>query len=300
MRVLAFRCITFAIVAVLLSAGIFAQSRRSSRGIDLEGTVISVVAARDNSTLPITAENLFLYENGIEQRIRNFAFDPTPARILILVDNSLTLPAAIEKMQQAVMEFAYEIYDGDELFVIAFDEKPEIIQEWTDDAKKIEASLATFRKKGNPHLFDALDISVTEVLQPLMPGMRKVAIILIGDGLDRGSRIAFDKILARLQSQDIVVYALQVKDRTGGAFRRDQPKAGAVITQLAEGTGGLVFPLDDAKNAAKTICDELKKNRYLLSYLPVNTSSFDGRRILLTADEGITIRTKMFHPPNVK
>jgi hypothetical protein len=130
--------------------------------------------------------------------------------------------------------------------------------------------------------------------------MRKVAIVLIGDGLDRGSRTPFDKILARLQSQDIVVYALQIKDRTGGAFRRDQPKAGAVITQLAEGTGGLVFPLDDAKNAAKTICDELKKNRYLLSYLPVNTSSYDARRILLTADEGITIRTKMFHPPNVR
>jgi Ca-activated chloride channel family protein len=287
-------------LAALLLGSLNAQSRRSSRGIDTEGTVIPVVASRDNAALPITAENLFLYENGIEQKIRNFAFDPTPARILILVDNSLTLPAAIEKLQQAVMEFAYEIYDGDELFVIAYDEKPEIIQEWTDDAKKIEASLAAFRKKGNPHLFDALDISVTEVLQPLMPGMRKVAIVLIGDGLDRGSRTPFDKILARLQSQDIVVYALQIKDRTGGAFRRDQPKAGAVITQLAEGTGGLVFPLDDAKNAAKTICDELKKNRYLLSYLPVNTSSYDARRILLTADEGITIRTKMFHPPNVR
>lgn len=300
MRPIAIRTLVSAMLAALLLGSLNAQSRRSSRGIDTEGTVIPVVASRDNAALPITAENLFLYENGIEQKIRNFAFDPTPARILILVDNSLTLPAAIEKLQQAVMEFAYEIYDGDELFVIAYDEKPEIIQEWTDDAKKIEASLAAFRKKGNPHLFDALDISVTEVLQPLMPGMRKVAIVLIGDGLDRGSRTPFDKILARLQSQDIVVYALQIKDRTGGAFRRDQPKAGAVITQLAEGTGGLVFPLDDAKNAAKTICDELKKNRYLLSYLPVNTSSYDARRILLTADEGITIRTKMFHPPNVR
>jgi Ca-activated chloride channel family protein len=294
------RSLVFSLLAVLLCDGANAQSRRSVRGIDPDGTVLSVIASRQNSAMPVTAENLFLYENGIEQKIRNFAFDPTPARILILVDNSQTLPAPTEKLQQAVMEFAYEIYDGDELFVVAYDEKAEIIQEWTDDAKKIEASLATFRKKGNPYLFDALDISVAEILLPLMPGTRKTAIVLIGDGLDRGSRTAFDKILARLQTQDIVVYALQVNDRTGGAFRRDQPKAGAVINQLTEGTGGLVFPLDDAKNAAKTICDELKKNRYLLSYLPANTSSFDARRILLTADEGITIRTKMFHPPNVK
>jgi Ca-activated chloride channel family protein len=300
MRKFVLRYLVFSILAVLVCDAANAQSRRNVRGIDPDGTVLSVTASRENAAIPITAQNLFLYENGVEQKIRNFAFDPTPARILILVDNSQTLPAPTEKLQQAVMEFAYEIYDGDELFVVAYDEKAEIIQEWTDDAKKIEASLATFRKKGNPYLFDALDISVAEILLPLMPGTRKTAIVLIGDGLDRGSRTAFDKILARLQTQDIVVYALQVNDRTGGAFRRDQPKAGAVINQLTEGTGGLVFPLDDAKNAAKTICDELKKNRYLLSYFPANTSSFDARRILLTADEGITIRTKMFHPPNVK
>ncbi len=33
-------------------------------------------------------------------------------------------------------EFAYEIVDGDQLFVIGYDEKPEIIQEWPDDSKK--------------------------------------------------------------------------------------------------------------------------------------------------------------------
>lgn len=300
MRTFVLRTLMFSLLAVLLCDGVNAQSRRSVRGIDPDGTVLSVTASRENTAIPILAENLFLYENGIEQKIRNFAFDPTPAKILIVVDNSLTLPAATEKLQQAVMEFAYEIYDGDQIFVIAYDEKAEIIQEWTDDAKKIETSLATFRKKGNPYLFDALDVSVAEILLPLMPGTRKTAIVLIGDGLDRGSRIAFDKVLANLQTQDIVVYALQVNDRTGGAFRRDQPKAGAVINQLAEGTGGLVFPLDDAKNAAKIICDELKKNRYLLSYMPANTSSFDARRILLTAEEGVTIRTKMMHPPNVK
>ncbi|QQS34392.1 MAG: VWA domain-containing protein [Acidobacteriota bacterium] len=300
MRTFVLRSLMFGLLAVLLCDAANAQSRRSVRGIDPDGTVLSVTASRENAAVPILAENLFLYENGIEQKIRNFAFDPTPAKILIVVDNSLTLPAATEKLQQAVMEFAYEIYDGDQIFVIAYDEKAEIIQEWTDDAKKIETSLATFRKKGNPYLFDALDVSVAEILLPLMPGTRKTAIVLIGDGLDRGSRTAFDKILARLQTQDIVVYALQVNDRTGGAFRRDQPKAGAVINQLAEGTGGLVFPLDDAKNAAKIICDELKKNRYLLSYMPANTSSFDARRILLTAEEGVTIRTKMMHPPNVK
>ncbi|MFN2501816.1 MAG: hypothetical protein ABR530_07385, partial [Pyrinomonadaceae bacterium] len=192
------------------------------------------------------------------------------------------------------------IFDGDQLFVIAYDEKAEIIQEWTDDAKKLEASLATFRKKGNPYLFDAIDISLKEVLLPLMPGTRKTAVVVIGDGLDRGSKTSFDKILSELQSQNVTVYGLQIPDRTGGAYRRDQPKASAVVTRLAEETGGRVFPFDEAQAAAKSICDELRKNRFLLAYQPANTSSYDARKIFIVADEGIAVRTKAMHPPNVK
>ena len=293
-------CISFGLM-VLMCVSAAAQSRHSSRNTDLEGTVINVTAWRtDEKTDPIRIENLYLYENGIEQRIRNLSYDPSPARIVLLVDNSQTLPADVAKLHQAAMEFAYEIFDGDQLFVVAYDEKPEIIQEWTDDAKTMEASLATFRKKGNPYLFDALNATMHEVLLPLMPGTRKTAVVIIGDGLDRGSSASFDKILADLQNYNVTVYALQLPDRTGGAFRRDAPKAGAVIQQLTEGTGGKAFPLNDAQNAAKAICDELRRNRYLLSYLPLNTSTYDNRRVFIVADEGIQLRTKTAQPPNVK
>ncbi len=267
----------------------------------MEGTIISVTASRiDDKKDPIRTDNLFLYENGFEQKIRNFSFDPSPARIVLLVDNSKTVGADIEKLKKATLEFAYEIFDGDQLFVVAYDEKAEIIQEWTDDAKKLEESIGTFRKQGNPHLFDALEVTTREILLPLMPGTRKTAIVLIGDGLDRGSKTEFENVLAELQNRDITVYALQLRDRTGGAYRRNSPKAGAVITQLVEGTGGRVFPLDEAQEAAKVICDELRQNRYLLSYLPVNTSSYDARNVFLVADEGISVRTKKAQPPNIK
>jgi hypothetical protein len=133
-----------------------------------------------------------------------------------------------------------------------------------------------------------------------MPGTRKTAIVVIGDGLDRGSKTEFDKILGELQNRDVTVYGLQLKDRTGGAYRRHQPKAGVVMSRLTDETGGRVFPLDEAQAAAKAICDELRSNRYLLSYLPVNTSSYDNRTVFLVADEGISVRTKKAQPPNIK
>jgi Ca-activated chloride channel family protein len=279
-----------------------AQSRRSVSGtLDSEGTILSVVASRtDKKTEPIKLENLYLYENGIEQKIKNFSFDPSPAKILLMVDNSQTVRADVELLKKATMEFAYEIFDGDQLFIVGYDEKPEIIQEWTDDAKKIETSVNTFRKKGNSFLFDSISAAVGEILLPLMPGTRKTVVVLISDGLDRGSKLAFDKVLGDLQNQNITVYALQIPDRTGGAFRRNQPKANEVINQLTEGTGGKAFPIEEAQTAAKFICDELKKNRYLLNYLPTNLSSYEARRVFLIGDEGIALRTKTAQPPNVK
>ncbi|MBS1793807.1 MAG: VWA domain-containing protein [Acidobacteria bacterium] len=289
------------VLVFILTALAFGQSRNNARSTaDLDGTILTVTAARPNSTDPIRVENLFLYENGIEQKIRNFSFDPSPAKIVLLIDNSQTLRADVDSLKKATMEFAYEIFEGDQLFVIAYDEKPEIIQEWTDDAKKLETSLATFRKQGNPYLFDALSATTKEVLAPLMPGTRKTVIVLISDGLDRGSKTAFDKVMAEMQNQNITVYTLDIPDRTNGAYRRNQPKAAEVLKQLSEGTGGRSFSFEEPQAAAKAICDELRNNRYLLSYFPTNTSSYDARRVFLLGQDGISLRTKNVQPPNIK
>ncbi len=302
MKVSATRIYGLIFVLIMSFIGVAAQSRRNAAStVDADGTILSVVASRTTASKePIKPENVFLYENGIEQKIKNFSLDPSPAKIVILADNSQTVRADLETLKKAAMEFAYEIFDGDQLFIVGYDEKPEIIQEWTDDAKKIEVALGTFRKQGNAFLFDSLNATMNEILLPLMPGTRKTAVVLISDGLDRGSKTTFDKLLGELQNQNITVYALQIPDRTGGAYRRNQPKANQVIEQLAEGTGGKVFPIEEANAAAKFICDELKRNRYLLSYSPVNTSSYDAKRVFLIADEGISIRTKNLQPPNVK
>jgi len=295
------KIICFVVLFAVFSCIVVAQSRHSQRGGDMDGTILSVTAWRtDKKTEPIRPSDIFLYENGIEQRVKNFSYDPSPAKILLLVDNSKTIPIDIERMKRAVMEFAYEIFDGDQLFVIGYDEKPEIVQEWTDDTKKLESSIANFRKRGNPNLYDALSGAMSEVLIPLMPGTRKTAIVIIGDGLDRDSKAKFDTVLGDLQNNNITVYALQVPDRTGGVYRRDKPKAGATIQQLTEGTGGQAFPLEEAQTAAKTICDELRRNRYLLTYMPLNTSTFDIRRVFVVANDGIALRTKNAQPPNVK
>ena len=121
--------IVAALMVLVLVTFAFGQSRNNTRSTsDFDGTILTVTASRADSKDPIKVENLFLYENGVEQKIKNFSYDPSPAKIVLLLDNSQTLRADTESLKKAVMEFTYEIFEGDQLFVVAYDEKPEIIQ----------------------------------------------------------------------------------------------------------------------------------------------------------------------------
>lgn len=285
------------LVTAVLAVSIVGQSGYRPNANASGGLMVGIIARRDdNKPAPITSKELSIYDNGVEQSIRNFTPDPSPARIVLLVDNSLTIRADVDKLEQAAREFAYEIYEGDKLLIVGYDEEAEIVSDWTDDAKSIETKLKLFRKKGQPHLFDAIRAVVDEALRPLQN--QKRIVVVISDGLDRGSKSTFDQTLAELQSENIMVYAVQAVDRTRGAIRRDVPKPKVVIDKLAEGTGGQIFSIDEPQVAAKAICDELRQNRYVLSYVPSSAPYGQARSLLVVANEGITVRSKSMQQPN--
>ena len=285
------------VAIVLLAASIVAQSGHRPNANAANGVLVGVVARRDDQrSAPITSKEVSVYDNGVEQSIRNFTPDPSPARIVLLVDNSLSIRADVDKLEQAAREFAYEIYEGDKLLIVGYDEQAEIVSDWTDDAQSIEKSLKLFRKKGQPHLFDAIRAVVESAMRPVQ-GQKRI-IIVISDGLDRGSKATFEETLAELQSENIMVYAVQAVDRTRGAIRRDVPKPRVVIDKLAEGTGGQIFSIDEPQLAAKAICDELRKNRYVLSYVPSNAPFGQARSLLVLGNQGITVRSKSMQQPN--
>jgi VWFA-related protein len=286
----------FIIAACLAAAG---QAGRRPTNSRERATQLNIVAVReDGSNAPITSKDIALYDDGIEQSIQNLTPDNGPARIVLLFDNSLSLRTDIPKLASVAREFAYEIYDGDQLLIAGFDERAEQLSaDWTDQTKDVEAAVALLRKKGDPHLFDAINDVVEVALRPLTGSNRKRVIVLIGDGLDRGSNTKFKDLLHELQKSDITVYALRIPDRTGGAHRRDQPKPTQVVQQLVEGTGGRILPLDKPAESAKIICDELRKNRYLLSYAPTALPYSEARRLLIVGNPGISLRYKSAQPP---
>ncbi|HVI72528.1 MAG TPA: hypothetical protein VM656_13720, partial [Pyrinomonadaceae bacterium] len=121
-----------ALVIALVSASIPGQSGIRPNASGSGGVMIGVVARRDNNKSgPVTSKEVSIYDNGVEQSIRNFTPDPSPARIVLLVDNSLSIRADVEKLEQAAREFAYEIFEGDKLLIVGYDEQAEIVSDWT-------------------------------------------------------------------------------------------------------------------------------------------------------------------------
>jgi VWFA-related protein len=246
----------------------------------------------------ITKLELALFDGGVQQKIEAFAPDPTPARIVVLLDNSATLQTDVKKLASVPAAFSPEIYEGDKVMVIGYDAKPEIIADWTDKPDDLQNTLDLLRKTDSPHFFDALNVTMEDVLRPEV-GFSKRVIVIVGDGLDRGSSIKFDKILATLQDENITVYAIQVRDRTRGALRKDAPKPAEALEKLTVGTGGKLFGNEvDVKDAVKEICDELRNDRYQLTYYPEGINPINKRLLLVSSSEPtLQMRYKAYHPP---
>ena len=79
--------LTLLVIAVL-SISILGQSGVRPNANAGGGVMVSIVARRENKqTNPITSKEVAVFDNGMEQSIRNFTPDPSPARIVLLVDN---------------------------------------------------------------------------------------------------------------------------------------------------------------------------------------------------------------------
>jgi VWFA-related protein len=242
-----------------------------------------------------------LYDGGVLQKIQSFSPDPSPARFVVLMDNSSTLQTDVKKLSNVPAAFAPEIYEGDKVMVIGYDKKPEVISEWTDVPKDLESTQELLRKTDTPALFDALNVVMEDVFRPLVQYTKRV-VVIVGDGLDRNSTIKFEQILGTLQNENITVYAIQVRDRTRGAMRANAPKPGEALERLTEGTGGRIYRIDgDIKAAVKEICDEVRNDRYQLTYFPEGINPINKRLLLVSSsDRTIQMRYKAFHPPRAQ
>lgn len=285
-------------LALLTAAGVEGQSGRQS-GSERGKQVLHIVVEGNGSgtPIPLKKDDFDVYEGGEPQTLEALQLDQSPARIALLVDNTKTLKIGVDQLKQAAHSLINELYEGDQMMVVGYDESPYVLQDFTTNLGELDATADDkFQKSGFPHLFDAIFATVSEGLGSV--GSDKRVIVLLSDGYDNGSQTKFDDLLALLQREDIVVYVFQAPDRTRNASRAEGPKPLAAVEKLTEGTGGRAFPLADAAQASKIITEELRLNWYRGVYTPRGVDRLQERNLLLIRHDpsGPPLRTKAAFP----
>ena len=290
-----FRIFLFILTLLFPSAVLFAQSGKSALpGRRTETLNVIVHAPKDKN---VVKDDFDLYDSGIHQEVETFARIDAGSRIVLMVDSSISLKADANQLQSAVLAIINELFEDDEMMIVGYNEAAEIVEDMTPDLAKLQTAATKFDRKGFPGLYDAL-IAVSDAFtHQAKTGIEKRVIILISDGYDSSSKTKFDDSLYALQEGNIVLYAIQVKDRTRGALLRDKPKPPAALEQLTAGTGGTVYQIEEVDEAAKSIADDLRKNWYRLVYSPSGINPINNRRLLLMSHtHSVKLRTKGSHP----
>ncbi len=65
----------------------------------------------------LAIKKVAVYDNGVEQTIKNLTPDPSPARLVLLVDNSLTCLFYTYDAAKDMREVTFEIYHGNQIII---------------------------------------------------------------------------------------------------------------------------------------------------------------------------------------
>ena len=133
-----------------------------------------------------------VYENGAEQKLEYFnTGDRVPMSLGIIFDTSGSMEDKIEGVQDAVEHFVKSVAPGDEIFLVQFSDDADIVQDFTDDKKRILRVVENLEPRGSTALYDAVLLG----LQKIADGKhRKRALLLLTDGNDTTSSTTFQEI----------------------------------------------------------------------------------------------------------
>lgn len=287
--------LALALLALFAPRGAAQEKQEAPEGptLKVSTAVVNVYAVvRDKKGRMIAdlkKDDFELQEDKQPQEIRYFSRETdTPLDLGIMVDTSPSQGRVLDIEKEQAKNFLRQVLRPKDLaFVLHFDVEVELLQDFTADAHRLDraidetainggghgvlpAPLPTGDSGGATHLYDAVYLAANELLKNEVG--RKV-LILLTDGEDQGSRMKLEAALEAAQKSDLIIYSVDIVDRSfywghGAFFQGD-----SVLKKLSEDTGGRVIRVDRASDAAaafQQIADELR-TQYLLGYTPPAT-----------------------------
>jgi VWFA-related protein len=290
----------------------------------------------------LTKDDFVLEEDGRPQTIHYFSLESDlPLTVGLLVDTSFSQRRVMDQERRASYTFLDRMVrqDKDAAFIIHFDHEVELLQDLTNSRQKLQSALNSLQvaqpgdrnsgsgggssptgypggrgggRRGGDFghgtlLYDAVFLASDELMKKQQG---RKALIILSDGVDRGSKEGLEAAVEAAQRADTIVYAILFKDDEGfndrgfGGFgggmgrrgpyggggrrpfpREERPDGKKVLERISKQTGGRMFEVSSKHNVEKIyaqIEDELR-GQYSLGYTPDRKDSLSGyHRIHLT------------------
>jgi len=293
----------------------------------------------------LTREDFTLNQDGHPQTIRYFAKETDlPLTLGLLVDTSMSQRRVLDQERSASHDFLDQVLreDKDKAFIIHFDREVELLQDLTSSRDKLYNALGLLETPQHNHdsgsdspdsgapggrrsshgggtlLYDAIYLASNELMTKQQG---RKALIVLSDGVDRGSKETLGSAVEAAQRADTLVYSILFKDdeaysrgggfgfpggmggggmgRHGGGGRYPQeprPDGKKVLEQISKETGGELFEVSKKQSISQiysSIQEELR-NLYNLGYTPDKADSSTGyHKILLTTKQkDLVVRTR--------
>ena len=209
------------------------------------------------------------------QEITFFSDDDAPVSVGVIFDVSGSMSGEkIRRAREALSKFIQTSHNSDEYFLIAFNNRAQLLIDRTRDGNAVLDKLTFVQTKSNTALYDACYLGVEKVQRGAHP---KRALLLISDGQDNNSRYSFNELRRLLKESDVTLYGVGIlsgSDAGSGLGMEGQ----SILDELASVSGGKAFfPRSNAEmdDIFEQIALELR-HQYSIGYKPENFTN-DGR-----------------------
>ena len=264
------------LAATLISAGTTtAQPKQFDQKMKLGTHLVSLnVTVTDSYGRFVTGlgKNHFeIYDDKVKQEIAHFSDDDAPVSIGIIYDVSGSMKERINRSLVALRRFFDTSHEDDDIFLMAFNERPMLVQDFTTSSEQVIGRLMLVQPRKSTALYDAMYLGIEKIQQGRHP---KKALLIVSDGQDNNSRYSYKELRNRAREADVLIYAIGITDPYTDSL------AGygrGVLEEISRMTGGRAF-FPNAYNGPELleICTRIAlelRHQYAVGFYPTDTTS---------------------------
>jgi len=241
--------------------------------VDLVLVPVTVTDPMNRLVTGLEQEDFQVFENNGKQEIRSFASEDAPVSIGIILDLSGSMTSKLARARESIIQFIKTANPQDEFFVITFNDRPELIEDFTNSVDDIAARLAMVHSGKRTALLDAIYYGIAKMRDARH--LRR-ALLVVSDGGDNRSRYTEGEVRSQVREADVEMYSIGIFDPY--ASTPEERSGPILLNDLSEESGGRLFRVDDIAemgDIAEKISTELR-NQYVIGYRPKDLTR-DGK-----------------------